>query len=163
MINLGAVLEDIQDWDRALEYNEESSRICIELGDTWLACCATGNLAMLQLHRGEVVAALTSYERSLSMAAQANDKRNMTMSIEGIALCAATLKKWPEAIGFYGTADRIREDSGIARTPDQERELENAFQPYIDLWGLDTFEAQRGSVVALDIKEILSWCLLSKA
>lgn len=124
--NLGLGASDRGELALARELYEESLAIKRELGDRRGAANTLNNLGLIAMELGEPADARALIEESLVIRCELADHWGMAISLEGLAPVIATLGAPIRAAHVWGAAERLREENGTPRPPDQRAMYERA-------------------------------------
>ena len=117
------------------------------LGFTWeLARCIPGHLADVARAAGNLTDAMVLYQECLSLNWDRQDLENVSWSLAGLAVIAASDGQLDLAVRLMGLADRFEERTGAPLTPHIRRDHDRAVRMLKDGVGAERFATIQASV-----------------
>ncbi len=121
--NLGMIasLEGLH--DEAREHLEEAVRLNSEVGDSWTVAISQNNLANAYRNLGRYDDAREHYAASLRAHLDHDDRWALAFLLEDVGRLAALSGEPERALELLGSAEIVREEIGVPRTPSLEQEI----------------------------------------
>ena len=145
--DLGLVACKGGDYLQAEAFLRDALRMWRSLGFSWeLAQCIPGHLADVARAAGDLTEAMMLYQECLSLNWDRQDLENVSWSLTGLAIIAATDGQVEQAARLMALADHFEELTGAPLTPHIHRDHDLAERMLIDSVGADRFATIQGSV-----------------
>jgi DNA-binding CsgD family transcriptional regulator/tetratricopeptide (TPR) repeat protein len=145
--DLGLVACKGGDYPQAEAFLRDALRMWRSLGFGWeLAQCIPGHLADVARAAGDLTEAMMLYQECLSLNWDRQDLENVSWSLTGLAIIAATDGQGEQAARLMGLADHFEELTGAPLTPHIHRDHDYAVRMLIDSVGAERFATIQGSV-----------------
>ncbi|MEQ9005248.1 MAG: tetratricopeptide repeat protein [Pseudomonadales bacterium] len=125
--NIGMIAFLERNHGDARRHFEEAITLCREVGDPWMVALARNNLGNALRELGEHAAACENYAASLETYRRNDDLWALAFLLEDMAVAAAQMDAGAAAFALLGAGERLREEIGSPRTPEQEADLAAAF------------------------------------
>lgn len=117
LVNLSDAAYRRDDIAEAERFAQEALSNFTAIDNGFMASMNLGNLAQVELARGNIPAAATAHAESLTMAIEISSRWNVANAIAGAAAVSAALGDHQQAARLLGAADAEREASGHPRLP----------------------------------------------
>ena len=144
---LGLVAWKDGDYPQAEAFLRDALAMWQALGFTWeLAQCIPGHLADVARAEGNLTDAMTLYQECLWLNWDRQDLENVSWSLTGLALIAATDGQVEQAVRLMALADHFEELTGAPLTPHIHRDHDLAERMLIDSVGAERFAQIHASV-----------------
>ncbi len=144
---LGLVAYKEGDYPQAETFLRDALRMWQSLGFSWeLARCIPGHLADVARAAGNLTEAMILYQECLALNWDGQDLENVSWSLAGLALIAATDGHMDQAVRLMGLADRFEELTGAPLTPHIRRDHDHAVCMLMDSVGVERFATIQASV-----------------
>ncbi|MBU7027165.1 MAG: tetratricopeptide repeat protein [Theionarchaea archaeon] len=109
---LGTIVQDLGEWDTAIDYYEKSLEISEKLGDIHGMALTYGNLGLVYAKKGEWDKAIDYYEKSLEISEKLGDIHGMALTYNNLGSVYADKGEWDKAIDYYEKSLEISEKLG---------------------------------------------------
>jgi predicted ATPase/DNA-binding CsgD family transcriptional regulator len=148
---MGLVAYKDGDYPQAEAFLRDALTIWQSLGFSWeLAQCIPGHLADVARAAGDLTAAVTLYQECLSLNWARQDLENVSWSLAGLALIAASDGQMEQAVRLMALADHFEELTGAPLTPHIRRDHDLAVRMLVDSVGAERFATIQASVRSAD-------------
>jgi DNA-binding CsgD family transcriptional regulator len=148
---LGLVAWKDGDYPRAEAFLRDALRMWQSLGFSWeLAQCIPGHLADVARAAGNLTEAMTLYQECLSLNWDRQDLENVSWSLAGLALIAATDGREEQAVRLMGLADHFENITGAPLTPHIARDHDLARRMLMERVGAERLATIQASVRSAD-------------
>jgi len=117
--NLGLVAYYQDDYPAARALFEECRAIAQELGDRSVFAYSLNNLGLVAYYQADYLGARVLFEECLAITRELGDRYGIAFSLEGMAAAIAALGGSLLAARIWGAADRLREEIGSPRPPNE--------------------------------------------
>jgi non-specific serine/threonine protein kinase len=121
--NLGVLAMRRDDLDAAEALNQEAAAIARKLGDEETLAIGLTNLAAIALERGNAREARPYLAEALELCARLDDAEGSCTCIELAGQTAGLEQRFADQVRLISGADRVRGESGFARSPSDHREF----------------------------------------
>lgn len=147
---LGLAAMRADDLDTAERAFDECLQLARDLGEKVLTAAAQCALGEIALSRGLPKAAAERLLAALSLYRELGDERDCAECVHALGGVAAAQGRPLDAARLWGAADRLRERTGAALTP-EEKAVEERFVPVVTaLLGDDVLQQTRAGVQSID-------------
>lgn len=126
--NLGSLLQDLGELDRAKELNTEAAVIFHKLGDNRSIAINHSLRADHQYATAQFDGALASYREALELLRQLEFKTGIASAVEGVGKVSCAKEQFELAAKIFGFAERYRERVGTPVPPQARKALDAAIQ-----------------------------------
>jgi predicted ATPase/DNA-binding SARP family transcriptional activator/tetratricopeptide (TPR) repeat protein len=122
--NLGVVAKKQGDDKAAWALYEESLSIQRELGDRWGIATSLQGLGSVAHDQGDYHGARALHEECGAIMRELGDRGGIATALEALAPALAALGSPGRAARLFGTAERLREEIGVPRPPNERPEFD---------------------------------------
>ena len=113
--NIGAIYDDLGDYDKALDYYNRSLEISKAIGDRKGESTCYNNIGLIYDNLGEYAKALDYYNRSLEIRKAIGDRKGESRCYNNIGLIYYNLGENDKALDYYNRSLEIRKAIGDRR------------------------------------------------
>ncbi len=149
--DVGLVAFKDGDHPQAEAFLRDALRRWQSLGFSWeLSQCIPGHLADVARAAGNLTEAMILYQKCLSLNWDRQDLENVSWSLAGLAIIAATDGQGEQAVRLMGLADQIEDLTSAPLTPHIRRDHDLAVRMLIEIVGAERFATIQASVRSAD-------------
>ncbi|MBU7045911.1 MAG: tetratricopeptide repeat protein [Theionarchaea archaeon] len=109
---LGSIVDDLGEWDTAIDYYEKSLEIKEKIGHIHGISQTYNNLGLVYAHKGQWDTAIDYYEKSLEIFENLGDIYGIGQMYGNLGLVYAHKGQWDTAIDYYEKSLEIKEKIG---------------------------------------------------
>jgi tetratricopeptide (TPR) repeat protein len=113
--NLAKIYDTLGDWEKSLEFAQQSLSIYREIGDRQGEAASLHQIAIIYENQGKWTEALQSCHDSLSIQREIGDRQGEAASLHQIAIIYENQGKWPEALQSCTDSLTIEREIGDRR------------------------------------------------
>ena len=118
--DLGSIVDDLGEWDTAVQYYEKSLEIKEKMGDIHGMAMTYGNLGLVYYSKGEWDTAVEYYEKSLEISEKIGDIHGMGTTYGNLGSVYYSKGEWDTAVKYYEKSleifEEIKDIYGMAQT-----------------------------------------------
>jgi non-specific serine/threonine protein kinase len=157
--NLALVKCSEGEYESARALHEESLEIKRELGDRRGIAFSLSNLGFVAYARGEYESARALHEESIEIKRELGDRRGILLSLDGCGQIEAALDHPARCTRVLGASDRIMEQIGVSRTPQNQAEIDGIVSRVHDTLGDEAFAREWAAGQAMSLEEAIDYAL----
>jgi tetratricopeptide (TPR) repeat protein len=150
--DLGLVLREMGEYDRAQELLEEGHALFLELGDRWGIGFSLANLGIVAWNRGEYDRAAALFSESLALRKVLGDRRGISTALTGLGVVSAARGQPEHSAVLYAAAEALRAALGIPPPPFIREEYDRQVAAVRAALDPAAFDAawQRGAAMSME-------------
>jgi tetratricopeptide (TPR) repeat protein len=108
----GNISTNQYDFPKALEYFNQSLKLCIETGNKIGITNAYISIGNTYYYKGEIQKAIECYEKSLKLSKEIGDKANISRSLNNLGIMYSDLDNAPKSLEYYKENLKVQEELG---------------------------------------------------
>ena len=110
--NIALIYHDLEEYDKALEYNDQSIRAHLEHGDEANAAEVLGNRGLIHKQMGATEDAIRDFQEGLSIMERLENKSGIAAALHNLGSVYYDRGEWEQALDHYGRSLALKKEIG---------------------------------------------------